>query len=249
MGLTYKTKIHDLATGELIHEEDGQWLWNMDPGVDTTWEVTRVGIIPHGVVVVAPGTVAEMTGAEVMREQEAMTQSNQWSIEPRSESPMAPGYFEGKLSVACPCHGACPCETSDRGVGACPSRSTCRQPVDKLLAHIGNVSDMKVTQLQTSILHPGGSLVQLPGIKAQVFNSVFNSTFWIQSPSGGGADDDYDQLQYAQTVTMAFKCNSASHNKEPCTGPEDLIQWPHVQVNTLRKQRLLLGAPAATTTL
>merc|ERR1740123_1996750 len=109
MGLTYKQKIHEKVSGDLIHEEDGQWLWNMKPGVGPPWTATRIGVIPHGVVVSAPGDVTAVTGDEMLAEQEKMSQLEEYNIEAKNMGNKSSiGYFEGKFSAGCPCDNGSP---------------------------------------------------------------------------------------------------------------------------------------------
>lgn len=94
MGVTYDLRIHDTTTDELIHADSGQWLWNKVPGVDPQWQVTRTGVIPHGVVVVALGGNASLSGDEVKAEQQAMLDAPAWCSEPQHGRINA-GLFRG----------------------------------------------------------------------------------------------------------------------------------------------------------
>jgi len=226
MGVTYHLSIVDSFTGELLHVENGQWLWNQAPGIDTQWSVSRASIIPHGVALVALGKDSTMTGTDVEAELQAMKGSEDWLAEPQNLGSAAFfGYFEGKAAAGC------------TGKNGSASKADCMSPISRLIEDIGPVQNMTATRLQVSTLQDGASLTMLPNVKAQAETKAFNATFWVERIT----DDEghiYDQLQYAQNVFLAFETNFDCRQypmTSSCSFNNKLILWPHIQVNTLRK--------------
>lgn len=225
MGVTYDLRIVVSATGDLIHAENGQWLWNQAPGIDSQWSVSRMGVVPHGVSLVALGHESSMTGAEVKAELSAMQGSADWIAAPQNQKGGVFGYFEGERTAGC------------TGEAGSPTDGECSTPVNRLIEDIGPVNNMNCTKLQVSSLQSGGSLSMLPNIREQVENRAFNASFYVETvmdPDG----HTYEQLQYAQNVFLAFETNFACRTQpvtEDCNSSEPLILWPHIQVNTLRK--------------
>jgi len=232
MGVTYELRIIDATSGELLHAENGQWLWNQAPGVDPQWTVSRAAIIPHGVSVVALGEHSSLTGSQVEAELQDMKGSQDWSAEPQNLGASLFGYFEGKLAAGC------------NGKNGSPSQGDCMTPTGRLLDDIGTVKNMSVTRLQVSSLPDGGALAMLPNVKAQAASKSFNATYWLESVT----DDDgqtYEQLQYAQNVFLSFETNFACRAHPvttACSFTESLILWPHIQVNILWKTAAWLGS-------
>lgn len=225
VGVTYHLRVVDSTTAELLHVENGQWLWNEVPGVDQQWSVSRAAMIPHGVSLVALGQNSSMKGTEVEAEMLAMKSSDDWRATPQNLGLAPPGYFEGKLRAGC------------NSKDGSPSMADCTNPVGRLLEDIGSVQNMNVTKLQVSSLHDGASLAMLPNIRAQVENKAFNATFWIESITDEEGNI-YEQLQYAQNVFLSFETNfdcSSYPMSSSCSFGDSLIHWPHIQVNTLRK--------------
>jgi hypothetical protein len=225
MGVTYDLRIVNSATGDLIHAETGQWLWNQAPGIDPQWTVTRASIIPHGVSLVALGELSSLKGTEVEDELQAMSKSDDWEASPQNLGANLFGYFEGKRAAGC------------RGQDGSPSQGDCDSPVRRLLEDVGPVQNMSAIKLQVSSLRSGGALAMLPNIQAQVENKAFNASFFVETITDS-RNHTYDQLQYAQNVFLAFETNFACRVHpvtSDCSYSESKILWPHIQVNTLHK--------------
>jgi len=223
LGLSYHLEDRDLISGNLIHVEDGQWLWNVEPGVVSDWTVVRMAEIPHGNSPQALGLDTQLTGLEVEKELRDMVDAPEWSVNPQQPHGQfinGAGYFDPERDTAC----------KENGVHT----DVCATPVQKLLDDsIPFSSIKKAVKLDVKTSFPGGSMGLLPGIKRQVFNTLFNSTFFIESTNGV----DFTQFQYAQTVMFHFLCTETTDPKD-CSLPENVdatSAWPHVQVNTLTK--------------
>jgi hypothetical protein len=82
-----------------------------------------------------------------------------------------------------------------------------------------------VTTITVDTANQGGSIVNIPFIDQHVNPTRFMSTFWLEDVVAGGLT--FKQLQYSQQADLNFD------NKFNAPG---IIMWPHVNVNTLRKQ-------------
>lgn len=79
----------------------------------------------------------------------------------------------------------------------------------------------QTTTLNVSTNNSGG-ITNIPFITKNANATQFNSTFWIETVDDGKGGT-FPQLQYSQTTILEF-----FH-----TATGELIQWPHVNINTL----------------
>jgi len=214
--ISYRSKFFADSDGSLIHQEDGQIAWNKIPGVDNSWNVSRSAIIPHGVMLLSMGKMSHKTGQEVKKTQEAYTKGEKWSINPR------PHVSPQEMKTLCK--------------NSSVPEDVCRHPANQLIKDNTGGDWTTAVEIKMSTVVKSKEakslpfLVQTPTINAQVRNSLFNSTFWLQSPVGSGM---YTRMQYIQSVQQEFMVQGQcvpSKTKE-C----DLHQWPHYQVSTLNK--------------
>jgi hypothetical protein len=75
----------------------------------------------------------------------------------------------------------------------------------------------------------GGGIVNIPFVERQANATAFACTYWIETIKDPTTGEEVQQLQYSQQTNIEFlKARPGS--------PTPLIMWPHVNVNTLRKQ-------------
>lgn len=73
----------------------------------------------------------------------------------------------------------------------------------------------------------GGGIVNVPFVEQHAKTSQFTCTYWLETIKDPETGDEVQQLQYSQQTNIEFI---------PKFGEPGLIMWPHVNVNTLRKQ-------------
>ncbi|NQZ07287.1 MAG: hypothetical protein HRT35_09005 [Algicola sp.] len=73
-----------------------------------------------------------------------------------------------------------------------------------------------------------GGVINIPFIVKHANATRFTADFWLQTIKLPMSGDNFEQLQYSQTVDIEF------HKK--FNGEPGLITWPHVTINTLTKQ-------------
>jgi hypothetical protein len=73
----------------------------------------------------------------------------------------------------------------------------------------------------------GGGVLNIPFVTHNANATAFQSTYWIETVVDPATNQPFQQLQYSQQTNMEF------FEKSDGSG---LICWPHVNVNTLRKQ-------------
>lgn len=73
----------------------------------------------------------------------------------------------------------------------------------------------------------GGGIVNIPFVEQHAKTSQFACTYWLETIKDPKTGDEVQQLQYSQQTNVEFI---------PKFGEPGLIMWPHVNVNTLRKQ-------------
>ena len=74
----------------------------------------------------------------------------------------------------------------------------------------------------------GGGVLNIPFVTKYANAPTFTSTYWIETVKDPVTKQPFQQLQYSQCTNIEF-----FENEEK---PGELIKWPHVNVNTLRKQ-------------
>jgi hypothetical protein len=100
-------------------------------------------------------------------------------------------------------------------------------PNTTLLDAIANQTIISSTNLSVSTANKGG-ITNIPFVTQNANTTSFEATYWIetvQNPNTGGT---FLQLQYSQTTILEFI--PQFHD------PSKLIQWPHVNINTMIKQ-------------
>lgn len=91
------------------------------------------------------------------------------------------------------------------------------------------LKDQSVTQTTTLSVSTanGGGVLNIPFVTKNANAPVFESTYWVETVMDPVTNQPFQQLQYSQQTNIEF------FEKSDGTG---LICWPHVNVNTLRKQ-------------
>ena len=74
-----------------------------------------------------------------------------------------------------------------------------------------------------------GGIVNIPFVDRNANASQFTCDYWIETVKDANTGDEVQQLQYSQQTNIEFLQSFGGQ-------PGQLIMWPHVNVNTLRKQ-------------
>lgn len=130
-------------------------------------------------------------------------------------------------------------------VDECRSRS-CYEPGSLLRAQTIGRNVSNVTVLDFKARRSENHFSTSPFIDLQAKPSEFNATYWVETVQPKLATKPVLQLQYAQSVLLAFNprfdCTGHWPGPEPppvppkdCNKMPDIL-WPHVQVATLHKQ-------------
>lgn len=75
----------------------------------------------------------------------------------------------------------------------------------------------------------GGGVLNIPFVDRYAKASEFTCTYWIETVRDPSSGEEVQQLQYSQQANIEFLQAFGG-------SPGQLIMWPHVNVNTLRKQ-------------
>jgi hypothetical protein len=212
-GLMYDMRIADLATNEPLHLETGMWLNLADVQGGTTPDnpIVRSASIPHGDSVLAIGTSSDASGPPDIPLTSAL---------PTPVTGAPDGYVEDWDPPAHP-----------SPLSAAPGflASTPNQVLKETLADMTVVS---TTTLSVSTA-TGGGILNIPFVDANARATLFSCDYWIETVvdkqvKGQPAPQPVQQLQYSQQTNIEFL--------PQFDNPDGLITWPHVNVNTLRKQ-------------
>ena len=92
-----------------------------------------------------------------------------------------------------------------------------------------DLAGLTVTHTSTIVVDSknGGGILNIPFIVDRANATRFQTTFWIETVK----DDSglsFLQLQYTQIINIEFH--------HPFGGGDGLIVWPHLNINTMRKQ-------------
>lgn len=92
------------------------------------------------------------------------------------------------------------------------------------------IQDLDIVQtieLSASTADTGG-ILNIPFVNANANATEFACTYWLETVADQQTGDQVVQLQYSQQTNIEFLKQFGN--------PSELIMWPHVNVNTLRKQ-------------
>jgi hypothetical protein len=173
--------------------------------------IVRSATIPHGDSVLALGTSSVVAGPPEITPRSGVP-------DPGPEPPF--GYVDA-WQVEIPS----PCDPASKFNPAVPT-----QVLTDALANLkGTVVNTTTLSLSTD---NGGGMLNIPFVDANANATKFDCVFWIETveatPPGGGDPEQVQQLQYFQQTNIEFLPQFGN--------PDQLIMWPHVNVNTMRKQ-------------
>jgi hypothetical protein len=210
-GLMYEMRITDLVTNEPLHLETGMWLnlSDVQGGTPPEQPIVRSASIPHGDAVLALGTSSETPGPPDIQLPSAV---------PYTGPETRLGYTDAwQIEIPSPC---------DPAVKFNPA-----VPNQVLKDALAGLNVVQTTTLSVST-DGGGGILNIPFVDANANATRFACDYWIETieatPPNGGAPNLVQQLQYSQQTNIEFLPQFGN--------PGELIMWPHVNVNTLRKQ-------------
>ncbi len=99
-------------------------------------------------------------------------------------------------------------------------------PNETLRDAISGQTITSTTTISVSTANKGG-ITNIPFIAQNANATFFEATFWIETVQAPGGNS-FLQLQYSQNTTIEFLPQFGN--------PSKLIEWPHVNINTLVKQ-------------
>jgi hypothetical protein len=170
-------------------------------------EIARSSAIPHGDCLLALGDATTVKGAP--------------PISPRSSLPDASpvgnlGYMEPYTLIP---------------------KTAPFQPKDVTATLRATLAKQKVVETVTLDVSTDGvgGILNIPFVRANANASRFQSVYWIETVKDPKTGQTFQQLQYWQQTNIDFL--PVDEKKKPPPGEKQkLICWPHVNVNTMRKQ-------------
>jgi hypothetical protein len=212
--LAYEQRVTDTSNSELLHVENGMFL-NLSTIVDTgtttarpvpEFNIARSGTIPHGDSIMLLGAPPVVTPGRPDISDESALPTN-----------------IGTTGVAA---YEAPYRADHGGIDAAdPGSELCRT----LDAQAALGIEVLSTTTFTFDSDNHGAVVNVPYVVAHANTTRMTATFWLEKMRDGRSGQEFDQLQYRQTILLAF-------HHAPANPADDLILWPHVTVNTLVKQ-------------
>jgi hypothetical protein len=210
-GLLYDMRIADLVSNEPLHLETGMWLnlADVEGGTVPDQPIVRSASIPHGDSVLALGTSTQTAGPPEIPLPSAVPEAG----------PKTPLGYADAWGPPIPS----PCSPAGEFHPGTPNQV--------LQEAIAGLDIVNTTTLSVST-DGGGGILNIPFVDANANATRFSCDYWIETiqdtPAGGGNPQQVQQLQYSQQTNIEFLPQFGN--------PDQLIMWPHVNVNTLRKQ-------------
>ena len=210
-GLEYTLRVSDTLTHQPLHLENGMWLYLNDPQNPTPHNIVRHATVPHGNSVLALGNSEQSDGPPVIPPVDTLPIGRPAGRDAGYIDPYI-GLLPPELQAIKP-----PFKTRD-------ANSVLRDAIK-------NQTILNTVRLDVSTQTASGGIVNIPFIQQNANATSFDATFWLETvqheDKETGGPYQYDQLQYSQRTILDFV--------ERGDGP-GLIQWPHVNVNTLVRQ-------------
>lgn len=169
--------------------------------------IVRQASIPHGDVLLALGTASTQGGPPTIPDIDAVPQAG-------PQTPL--GYTDPYLQAV----------PSPEGPAAGEFHPG--TPNTALQEAIAGLEIVSTTTLSVSTQNEGGVL-NIPFVDRHAKASQFTCTYWIETVKDSATGEEVQQLQYSQQANIEFLQTFGGP-------PGQLIMWPHVNVNTLRKQ-------------
>lgn len=217
--IEYEQRIHDFDTKELIHIENGMFMYMNDIISDSRtvikpdYRIARSATIPHGNSILLLGEVEKKEGGPTIKEISSLP-----SPEDQKGAPI--GFFAQFASEQ--------------------KRLTVKDIVTKKPSKIFNVfnpndnlvRDNKGLEIIDTIhmtldSDNEGVVGNIPFLQRYATATKVVSNFWLETVKLPMSGKNFQQLQYSQNTGIEF------HQK--FTDTDGLITWPHITVNTLTK--------------
>jgi hypothetical protein len=203
--LEYNLRINDAQTNELLHIENGMYLYLENVQADKStaaptspkFSIARSATIPHGDSVMVLGTFSESPGAPSIPDIS--------TLPPDIGKPTILGYLDPYNAVV-------------------PGLNV-PNPNDTLRQDLSGLEIQNTTTIALDTANSGG-ITNIPFINSFANATRMKAVFWIETVQASSTQL-IDQLQYSQIIDLEF------HKK---FGKPGLITWPHVNINTLKKQ-------------
>lgn len=212
--LEYEQRITDPRNSELLHVENGMFL-NLSTIVKTgttstepapEFNIARSGTIPHGDSIMLLGAPPVVTdGPPDISDESALPHNIGTSGIKKYEAPY---------------------RASNGGFDVANPNAELRKALEAQAKQ-----DVEVVRTTTFTLDSEnhGAVVNVPYVVRHANATRMTATFWLEKMRDKTSGQEFDQLQYSQTILIAF-------HHAPGNAVDDLIVWPHVTVNTLVKQ-------------
>ncbi|PHR26107.1 MAG: hypothetical protein COA38_15655 [Fluviicola sp.] len=217
--IEYEQVIHDFDTKELIHIENGMFMYLNDiktasgEAVSASFPIARSGTIPHGNSILVMGIIDKKDKAPVFKEISSMP-----SAVDQDGAPL--GFFD---------------QFDDEQKRLTATDIVIKQ--DSLIFNVKNPNDNLVRDNKglkfIDTIHMSldskneGTVGNIPFLQKHAKATDVFSDFWLSTVKLPMSEKPYQQLQYSQNVGISFH--------EKFNGKQGLINWPHITINTLTK--------------
>lgn len=217
--IEYEQRIHDFDTKELIHIENGMFMYMNDIVLDSgtvikpDYRIARSATIPHGNSILLLGEVEKKEDGLTIKEISSLP-----SPEDREGAPS--GFFAQYASEQKRL-------TVKDIVTTKPSKIfNVFNPNDNLIRDNKGLEIIDTTHI-TLDSDNEGIVGNIPFLQKHATATKVVSDFWLETVKLPMSGENFKQLQYSQNTVIEF------HQK--FNDKQGLIKWPHITVNTLTK--------------
>lgn len=217
--ITYEQHIHDFESKQLIHIENGMFLYVHDTISDSgtiispPYRIARSGTIPHGNSILILGLLAKKKGGPTINAISSMP-----SLIDQDGAPV--DFFSQYTD-----------EQERLTVKDIVTKKDSKifdvfNPNDNLIRDNKGLEILDTTHM-TLDSDNEGSVDNIPFLQKHAAATKVVSDFWLETVKLPMSGKKIQQLQYSQKIDIEF------HQR--FNGKKGLIKWPHITVNTLTK--------------
>jgi hypothetical protein len=217
--IEYEQVIHDFDTKELIHIENGMFMYldnivsDSGTAVNAPYPIARSGTIPHGNSILELGPVTKKEGVPTIKDISSSPSPEDREGAPEDFFAQYDSELE-RLTV------------TDIVINEDSMIFNVLNPNDNLIRDNKGLEFLNTIHIELDSEN-SGTVGNIPFLQKHATATKATSDFWLSTVKLPMSGKNFQQLQYSQTIDIEFL--------QKFNGEEGLIKWPHITINTLTK--------------